>query len=275
MNLLYKFFIIILFSGTISKCTQMKTIPPTKLVWEENFDVDGLPNPAHWDYDVGNACELPCGCGWGNNELQYYTRENTKNARIENGQLIIEAIKEKYENNQYTSARLVTRQKKDIRYGKIEVRAKLPSGRGTWPAIWLLPTENKYGGWPNSGEIDLMEHVGYNPDSIFGTVHTKAFNHMLGTQDGGKIFVPTAEKEFHVYAIEWYPDRIIWSVDNKPYHTFYKKKDRFAEWPFDQKFHLILNLAVGGNWGGAKGVDETIWPQQFIVDYIKVYDFAK
>ena len=239
-------------------------------VWADEFNYTGLPDSSKWDYDEGDGC--PHVCGWGNNELQFYTRNRKENARVENGHLVIEAHKENYLNRDYSSARLVSRQKGDWRFGKIEVKAKLPSGVGTWPAIWMLPTDWKYGGWPASGEIDIMEHVGYAPDTIFGTVHTQAFNHMYGTHKSDHIFMPDAESAFHVYSIEWDEEEIRFYVDDKQYFQFVNSGKNTEEWPFDQRFYLIMNIAVGGNWGGKKGVDEEIWPQRMEVDYVRVYE---
>ncbi len=190
---------------------------------------------------------------------------------MENGRLIIEAHRENYQGRAYTSARLLTRERAAWRFGRFEVRAKLPSGRGTWPAVWMLPETWEYGPWPKSGEIDIMEHVGFLPDSIFGTVHTEAFNHMRGTHKTGAVHHPDVEKDFHTYALEWSPEGIVWYFEDRPYHRFDNTYDHPDEWPFDQEFHLILNLAVGGNWGGARGVDSTIWPQRFEIDYVRVY----
>ena len=240
-----------------------------QLVWSDEFDEPGLPDTTKWSYDVGDGC--PDLCGWGNNELQYYTERRVKNARIKDGHLIIEAHREEYESREYTSARLVTRDKGDWLYGRIEVRAELPSGRGTWPAIWMLPTEWAYGGWPKSGEIDIMEHVGYEPDSIYGTVHTEAYNHTLGTQRGGSIYVPDCEEAFHVYAIDWTPERIDFIIDDQVYYSFSNEGAGYEAWPFDQPFHLIMNIAVGGNWGGREGIAADIWPQEMRVDYVRVY----
>jgi len=238
-----------------------------KLVWSDEFDEDGTPDATKWGYDLGDGC--PYVCGWGNNELQYYTN-NSKNARVKNGHLIIEALKEDKKGKKYTSARLVTKKKGDWKYGKIEVKAKLPSGLGTWPAIWMLPTKNKYGGWPKSGEIDIMEHVGYAPDSIYGTVHTEAYNHIKRThKDGNKVI--KSEGVFHIYSIDWQKDKIDFLVDNELYFSFANEKKTFEEWPFDKAFYLILNVAVGGNWGGKHGVDATIFPLKIEVDYVRVY----
>lgn len=239
------------------------------LVWEDNFNTDGLPDTKKWSFDIGDGC--PKLCGWGNNELQYYTDADSKNARVENGNLIIEAHKNSEQSRDYSSARLVTKNKGDWKYGTIEIRAKLPQGKGTWPAIWMLPTVSNYGGWPASGEIDIMEHVGYAPDSIFGTVHTTAFNHMIGTQVGSQILISDAETAFKTYAIDWNENEITWSIDGIQYHSFKNENKTTKEWPFDQPFHLILNIAVGGNWGGKYGVDETIWPQRMEIDWVKVW----
>ncbi len=234
-----------------------------ELVWSDEFDYTGLPNSSKWGYDVG-------GNGWGNNELQYYTSNRTENARVENGNLIIEARKESYGGNQYTSARLITKGKGDWLYGKIEVRAKLPGGKGSWPAIWMLPTDWAYGGWPASGEIDIMEHVGYDPGIVHGSIHTNAYNHTLGTQKTSSFSVSDAETAFHVYSLEWTPDKVMVFVDDTKYFTFYAQGD-YKNWPFDKRFHLLLNIAVGGNWGGAQGVDDNIFPIKMEVDYVRVY----
>ena len=262
-------------------CQQTKDTPTPKivinsldLVWSDEFDVEGLPSVRKWSYVEGNGC--PDLCGWGNNELQYYRKGILKNSRVENGTLIIEAFKEDYEGLEYTSSKLITKGYGDWKYGRLEIRAKLPSGVGTWPAIWMMPTdESIYGGWPRCGEIDIMEHVGYNPDSIFGTIHTESYNHVQGTQKGGAVEIKTSESDFHEYSIDWNEDRIQWFVDNKKYFEFKNDKKSFKEWPFDQSFYLILNLAVGGNWGGAKGVHEDIWPQRMVVDYVRVYQRQK
>ena len=240
-----------------------------KLVWSDEFNYNGLPDSSKWSYDVGDGC--PNVCGWGNNELQYYTEKRSENARVEQGNLIIEARRENKGKKSYTSARLVSKHKGDWLYGRIEARIKLPTGRGTWAAFWMLPTDWKYGDWPKSGEIDIMEHVGFMPDSIFGTVHTNAFNGMNGKQKSKSIYTTDAEQEFHVYAADWTPEYIEFSMDGKPYHRFKNRHKSVDEWPFDQKFHVIFNMAVGGNWGGSKGVDEKIWPQKMIVDYVRVY----
>lgn len=240
-----------------------------KLVWSDEFNYEGLPDSLKWGYDKGTGC--PQNCGWGNKELQYYTWNRAENARVQNGHLIIEARREEYQGAAYTSARLASRNKGDWQYGRMEIRAKLPAGRGLWPAIWMLPTQWEYGGWPRSGEIDIMENVGYWPDSVFGTVHTKAYNGMLGTQITKGISHPDLSSAFHVYAIEWTADSISFLVDGQSYNHFKNDRTGFAAWPFDKEFHLLLNIAVGGNWGGKFGVDEAVFPRQMIVDWVRVY----
>jgi beta-glucanase (GH16 family) len=135
----------------------------------------------------------------------------------------------------------------------------------------MLPTNWQYGGWPESGEIDIMEHVGFEPDSVWTSVHTKAYNHVIGTQKTKGWFLPDANENFHVYSIEWTEDKVVGLVDGIPFFTFLNEKSSHREWPFDQPFHLLLNIAVGGNWGGMKGVDDAIFPQQMLVDYVRVY----
>jgi len=237
-----------------------------KLVWSDEFDKAGLPDPAKWKYDVG-------GSGWGNNELQFYTDKRAENARVEDGKLIIEAKKQDFQNRKYTSARLLTAGKQSWKYGRIEAFAKLPKGRGTWPAIWMLGDNIGTAGWPRCGELDIMEHVGYDQGVVHGTVHTEAYNHVKGTQKGGKITVADVENKFHLYVIEWNDQQISFFVDDNRYYTVERSVLGGTEdkWPFDQPFFLILNLAVGGNWGGQKGVDESIWPQRMEVDYVRVY----
>jgi beta-glucanase (GH16 family) len=275
MHYLILVWIALLTAGRLTGQPMDSVVPPLPhpagmaLVWADEFDYEGLPDSSRWGYDVGDGC--PNICGWGNNELQYYTEGRLANARVEGGRLIIEAHREDFAGRQYTSARLVTKHKGDWKYGRIEVRAKLPSGRGTWPAIWMLPTAWAYGGWPASGEIDIMEHVGFEPDSVFGTVHTRAYNHIQRTQRGGGIYLPKAEHEFYLYAIEWDEEKIDFFVDEERYFSFANEGKGFEAWPFDQQFHLLLNIAVGGNWGGKHGVDEDIWPQRMEVEYVRVY----
>lgn len=241
-----------------------------KLVWSDEFNYAGLPDATKWSYDVG-------GHGWGNKELQNYSDRRKENARVENGVLIIEARRDG-EAQPYTSARLVSKGKGDWTYGRFEVRAKLPSGRGTWPAVWMLPTARNYGTdyWPDNGEIDIMEHVGFDPDVIHVSAHTRAYHHSINTQKTAKTKVESARSAFNVYAVEWTASEIRWYINDQHYFTFANERlsnpaADYNQWPFDKPLHLLLNVAVGGTWGGAKGVDESIWPQRMEVDYVRVY----
>jgi beta-glucanase (GH16 family) len=234
-----------------------------KLVWSDEFNHDGLPDKSKWDYDKGYIA---------NNEKQYYTVERLENARVENGYLVIEAHKEEWEGFAYTSARLVTRGKADWTYGRIEVRAKVPLGVGTWPAIWMLGTNISQVGWPMCGEIDIMEHVGFDPQVVHGNVHTRSYNHTRRTNKGDKIVLEKPWEDFHVYAVEWFEDRIDFFVDDVKYFSFAKESDTNDEvWPFNKPHYLLLNLAIGGGWGGQKGIDDSLFPHRFYVDYVRVY----
>ena len=240
-----------------------------QLVWSDEFNSPGLPDTNKWSYDKGRGC--PDNCGWGNNELQFYTTSRSENARVENGKLIIEVRKENFEEAHYTSARLATKNKGDWKYGRFEIKAKLPAGRGMWPAIWMLPTNWEYGGWPGSGEIDIMENVGYWPDSVFATVHTGAYNGSMGTQKTKGLNVKDLSTAFHVYSVEWTAEGMAFFMDGKQYNYFKNDHKSTDTWPFDKTFHLLINIAVGGNWGGKFGVDDSIFPQKMEVDYVRVY----
>jgi beta-glucanase (GH16 family) len=239
-------------------------INDARLIWADEFEIAGAPDSSKWSYNIGDH-------GWGNNEQQFYTSE-LKNVRIENGKLIIEAHADSNKPKGYTSARLVTKGKAAWTYGYFEIMARLPSGTGTWPAIWMLSETNPYGGWPKSGEIDIMEHVGFDPSQVHGTVHTEAFNHSIGTEVGEVYSVSNFNSAFHTYAVDWSSEKIDFYIDDSLYFTFEKSGDSSKEWPFDHPFHLILNLAVGGNWGGQKGVDPSIWPQKMEIEYIRIFD---
>jgi len=238
--------------------------PPAKdkLVWSDEFNYTGLPDESKWNYDVG-------GHGWGNNELQFYTKSHKENARVENGHLIIEARREKWEGKDYTSARLITKGKGDWKYGRIEVRARIPSGLGTWPAIWMLASTTPLK-WPDDGEIDIMEHVGYDQGRIHGTIHCKKYNHTIGTQKAAQVMVPDCSDAFHTYSMRWDKDSLHIGLDGTDYFHFGNDRTGYDAWPFDNPMHLLLNIAVGGNWGGQKGVDSTIWPRRMEVDFVRV-----
>ena len=261
----------------INSCTDKKVIPavtPTAPVadlgwtfentpfWQDDFNTNGIPDPTKWSYDVG-------GSGWGNNELQYYT--SGENAGVVNGNLVIQAKKENYQGRQYTSSRLITKGKGDFQYGRFEVRAKLPKGRGTWPAIWMLSSDNSYGIWPASGEIDIMEHVGFDLNKVHCSVHCSAYNHARGNQKTSTKNITEATTAFHLYRIDWTPYSIKGFVDDEQYFEFINENNGFTSWPFNKKFYMIMNVAIGGNWGGAQGVDDNIFPTAMEVDYVKVY----
>jgi len=233
-----------------------------KLAWSDEFNYDGLADESKWDYHKGFAY---------NREKQYYTRARAENARIEGGSLIIESRKEKYEKGEYTSARLHTWHKAEWLYGRVEVRAKLPTGKGMWPAIWMLGANQDKVGWPACGEIDIMENVGFDPDVICANAHTKAYNHTKGTQKGSKTKGEKPYEQYHIYAIEWYEDRIDFFFDDEKYFTFENEGTGNDVWPFDKPHYLILNAAIGGTWGGQKGIDDTIFPQKYYIDYVRVF----
>ncbi len=261
----------------LNACTDKKNIPAvapdapvvdlnwqfeTTPSWQDNFDNNGAPDPSKWSFDVG-------GSGWGNNELQYYTSGN--NVSVIDGNLNITAKKEPSNGRQYTSARMITKGLGDWRYGRFEIRAKLPKGKGTWPAFWLLPSDNAYGVWPSSGEIDIMEHVGFDMNNVHSSVHCSAYNHSRGNQKTSSKLVGGATDDFHVYRVDWTPYAVKGFVDGEQYFEFTNENTGFTTWPFNKKFYLILNMAIGGNWGGAQGVDDTIFPVTMQVDYVKVF----
>lgn len=241
----------------IDKNWQFETTP----VWADEFNgstVDG----SKWTFETG-------GSGWGNNELQFYT--TGANSSITSGILNINARRESFSGSQYTSSRMITKGKGDWLYGRFEVRAKLPKGRGTWPAIWMLPSDNSYGTWPSSGEIDIMEHVGYDPNKVHCSVHTSAYNHMRGTQKTASKMEPTAIDSFNTYRVDWTPFSVRGFINNVQYFEFKNENTGFAAWPFNKNFFLILNVAVGGNWGGAQGIDDAAFPTSLGIDYVRVY----
>ncbi|WP_321370447.1 family 16 glycosylhydrolase [uncultured Draconibacterium sp.] len=234
-----------------------------ELVWEENFEGNEV-NTDNWTFETGAG-------GWGNNELQNYT--NGDNATVEDGILTITA--EKINDDQvagsYTSTRMISSGKKEFTYGRMEIRAKLPSGRGIWPAIWMLGANIGDAGWPACGEIDIMEYVGYEPNTVHATVHTPAG--YAGNGDGSKKTLETAEEEFHVYGLFWTEKEMVFYTDSPENvtHRYAPSNKTDDNWPFDKPQFFILNVAVGGNWGGAQGIDNSIFPQTMEVDYVRVY----
>jgi beta-glucanase (GH16 family) len=239
-----------------------------QLVWHDEFDKDGLPDPAKWDYDTSMNKH-----GWANEELQYYAKARPENSHIENGKLLITARHEKLEREAdfggqaYSSARLYTRGKFEFTYGFVEVRAKLPCGVGTWPAIWMLGTQ---GDWPEEGEIDIMEHVGRSKGEVLGSLHTGAYNWPNNTQITAKRILPDVCDVFHNYQLTWDADHMMIGVDNQNYMRFTRPKNaNHHQWPYDDPQYLILNLAIGGMLGGP--VDDASLPQTMEVDYVRIY----
>ena len=232
-------------------------------VWSDEFEYNGLPDPNKWGYQEG--------CGIINNEAQNYTKGRLENSRVENGKLILEARKEASGSCNYSSASILTKRKGEWLYGKIEVSAMLPQGRGMWPAIWMMPSDDVYGGWPKSGEIDIMEQVGMYPGELFHTVHFENGKLPFGDSDAANHNNPSIYNSFHKYSLEWDPDSLCMFVDDVKKYTYRKNGNDYKKWPFDQKFHLILNVAVGGSWGGQEGIDDAIFPQKMQVEYVRVY----
>ena len=257
--------------GPVTTPVSGTTVAGWTLVWSDEFNVDGLPDSAKWDYDTDRNK-----VGWFNGELQYYARDRPENARVEGGSLVITARRENltsasdYGGQNYTSARLVTRDKASWTYGFVEVRAKLPCGGGTWPAIWTLGTGGR---WPEDGEIDLMEQTGANKGQVLGTIHTRAYNYYngsLGVGQGSATPVADACTAFHKYQLTWDANAVTIGVDGSNYFTFAKAPGAANDrWPFDNPQYLLLNLAVGGVLGGA--VDNASFPNRMEVDYVRVY----
>jgi beta-glucanase (GH16 family) len=234
------------------------------LVWSDEFNTDGLPDASRWDYDTGRNRE-----GWFNNERQYYAAARTENSVVSNGKLRITAKLEELRSaadwggQRYTSARLLTRGKASWTYGFFEVRAKLPCGRGSWPAIWLLSTS---GVWPDGGEIDIMEQVGSDPSRVFGTVHTKVSG---GPGTGSAVQVPDACTAFHDYQLTWTVNELAIGVDGVVYYRYANPRSGTTTWPFDAPQFMILNVAVGGDLGGS--IDDTAFPIAMEIEHVRVY----
>ncbi|MBL8306813.1 MAG: glycoside hydrolase family 16 protein [Rubrivivax sp.] len=239
-----------------------------RLVWADEFDRDGLPDPARWTHDTVRNKD-----GWYNNERQYYSAPRAENAVVKNGRLVITARKESLRSapdwggQPYTSARLITRGKADWTYGFFEVRARMPCGKGTWPAIWTLGSGGR---WPDDGELDILEHMGREPDRVSSAVHVAAGHG--GRSTGGAQRLPTACSAFHDYQMHWTPDGVSFGVDGFV-HAHYPRMDAGARvWPFDKPQFMVLNVAIGGDLGGP--VDDTIFPVAMEIEHVRVYQRA-
>ncbi len=262
--------LLILFTiSLISACQPKK--PSQKdnnyeLVWSDEFETDGLPDSSKWSYDTeGNSG------GWGNNEEQFYTVGKKENASVENGILKITALREDIEGKKYSSARLMS--KADWQGGRMEIRAKIPGGRGTWAAIWMMPGGWSFndGNWPEVGEIDIMEHVGHESNTIHASAHSKDYQWQVGTQKTGIMTVPDATENFHNYILDWTDTVMKVYVDDSCYFTYQNEGLGESKWPYDKPYYLLLNVAVGGAWGSIKGIDDAAFPQTMEVDYVRIY----
>ncbi|KAG8468601.1 hypothetical protein KFE25_013684 [Diacronema lutheri] len=252
----------------------LSPMPPAEvLVWSDEFEYTGLPDPTKWGYQTeANAWTRRAE----NAEQQWYTAEREKNAFVSNGTLKLTARRENYAGCHFTSARLVTKGKGDWRYGRVEVSAKLPAAcRGAWPAIWMLPTDQVYGTWPRSGEIDLMEHVGFAEGEVRSSIHTERFNHRDKTHKVGITLRKSAHAKFHTYALDWTPTRLALFVDSQCVLTHARRDEGGVHdataWPFDQRFHLVLNVAVGGHWAGQQGIDVSRFPCTLEIAHVRVF----
>jgi beta-glucanase (GH16 family) len=252
--------------------TPMPTPTPTpewiragwNLVWQDEFDGKTL-DLTKWKYETG-------GHGWGNNELEYYTNNRPENARLENGQLIIEAREEDYLGRKYTSARLKTQGLGEWQYGRVEARLKIPRGQGIWPAFWMLGNNINRVGWPNSGEIDIMENIGREPSTIHGTVHGPGYSGANGVGGPQRLSEGAFADDFHVYAVEWETEEVRWYVDDTRYFNVTPALVP-GKWVYDHPFFIIMNVAVGGGWPGNPD-KTTVFPQQMIAEYVRVYEKA-
>jgi beta-glucanase (GH16 family) len=248
----------------------------SRLIWSDEFNGPSL-DMSKWSFDTSRNK-----LGWYNKELEYYSANRRENLRLENGRLIIELRKDPeaiskfadWGKQQYSSAKIITRGKAAFKYGFVEVSAKLPCARGTWPAIWMLPeTESA---WPNGGEIDILEQVGSQPNVAHATVHTALFNHTRHNGRGAETPVPTACSALHRYQLAWTPAAITMGVDDHAYMQVRNDQPGGrGAWPFDSPFYLILNLAMGGDWAAAKGIDDAALPQRMEVDYVRVWQMPE
>ena len=235
----------------------------TELVMSDEFDSDGVIDNSIWSYEIGTGEN-----GWGNNELQYYT-DRPENISVQNGILIIKAEKESFEGSSYTSARIVTKAKFEQKYGRFEARIRLPYGQGLWPAFWLLGNNIDEVGWPNCGEIDIMEYRGQNPSIVLGTLHGPGYSGGNSVSKSYDLVNDRFDTGFHVFGIEWGPEYINFYVDDVLYNQL-TPSDVTGDWVYDHPFYILINLAVGGNFVGSPN-SETVFPQTMLVDYVRVY----
>ncbi|MEO6359733.1 MAG: glycoside hydrolase family 16 protein [Sphingomicrobium sp.] len=260
------------FAGNDAQVNAPMQVPVGQPAWRDEFSGKRLDR-SKWSFDTARNKQ-----GWYNKELQYYSADRRQNLRIEQGVLIIEARHDAktirrfgdYGGQRYSSAKIVTKNKASSTYGFFEIRAKLPCAYGTWPAIWMMPEGSAP--WPDGGEIDILEHIGSEPRIVHANLHTALFNHAKQTGRGSKTPLPTACSEFHRYQLDWRPDAILIGVDDRAYMRVRNDRPGGAgAWPFDKPFHLILNLALGGDWAAPKGMDDSVFPQRFEVDYVRVW----
>ena len=237
-----------------------------EMVWNDEFNNDVI-NSSNWNFEIGTG-----NWGWGNGEHQYYT-SRTENAFIEDGKLIIKALYENYSGSNYTSARMTTKNKGDWAYGKVLARIKVPEAGGTWPAFWMMPTNSVYGGWPNSGEIDIMEHYGCDPGHVHSTVHNNTYNWNGGIPPTSYSTYTNATSDFHIYEVEWTEDKMDFYVDDSYLGTYFKTSGGWQQWPYDQEFYIILNLAIGSHFMACDTQNE-LFPQQLEIDYVRVYQLS-
>ncbi len=258
--------LIIMAVWTISGCStdETQTVATfTNLVLDENFDTDGAPNSQVWGFDIGTGEN-----GWGNQELQYYT-DRPDNVTIQNGILLITARQESFENSQYTSARLLTKDKFEQQYGRFEARIRLPFGQGIWPAFWMLGADIDENPWPGAGEIDIMEYRGQNPTILIGSVHGPGYSGGEAISKEYTLENDRFDTGFHIFGIEWGPEFVNFYVDDVLYNQI-TPEDVTGEWVFNKPFYILMNLAVGGTFVGSPNA-ETEFPQTMLVDYVRVY----
>ena len=247
------------------KATIFVTESGPQLIWSDEFNIDGAPDTSKWGYDLGDGC--PGNCGWGNGEKEYYTNRSD-NVKVENGVLKIIAKKENYQGSEYTSARLLTKGKFDFTYGRIDVKAKLPIGEGTWPAIWMLGANIDTVGWPKCGEIDIMEHWGYNPSLISSATHTPSCSGGCANTKVGETTITDFSTEFHVYSLEWTEHELNFIIDGDLKYSYNPTTKNSNTWPYNAPQFLILNVAMGGSWFS---IDPNFTESVMEIDYIKVY----